>query len=148
MGRHKKSHNQSHRRREQFEPGSAGRHLADHVAARPVGRAARRDVYVIGARGQAGSPGVMTDVAVGGDVTVPVTMLADGAARFYRSLFDISSPRSRSGRWDAGLLISPASRRRPKRSGSPAGFSTTLRNIPHEEARTPPEVARLIAGHL
>jgi uncharacterized membrane protein len=86
MGKHKRSHHESHRRREQFEPARAGRGGISPITVLLALSAVLLVVmvYVMGARGPAGSPGVMTDVAGGGDVTVPVTMLADGAARFYR----------------------------------------------------------------
>ena len=86
MGTHNKSHHQSHRRREQFEPVRAARGGVSPITWLLVLSAVLLVVmvYVMGARGQTGSPGVVTDVVGGGDVTVPVAMLADGAARFYR----------------------------------------------------------------
>jgi hypothetical protein len=55
MGRHKKSHNQSHRRREQFEPARAARGGISPITWLLVLSAVLLVVmvYVIGARGQA-----------------------------------------------------------------------------------------------
>lgn len=88
MRKHKQSHNHSHQRREQFEREALGRRSIS-----PTGLMLALSVlfggvlvYLLASGGRASSRAAITEIAgAGSDVSLPVAMFADGAARFYRS---------------------------------------------------------------
>ena len=87
MSKHKKSHDHSHQRREQFEAARPSRRALSPTVLMLAVSALLFGVmvYVIASRGQTSNQEATTEIAgTVADVSLPAATFADGVARFYR----------------------------------------------------------------